>query len=79
MSKTITLRLSDQEYGRIVSCAQDEHRPISNFITHAVLLKIEEFCEVDPIEMRQILSDDKLMKKLKRGHAEAKKIRDSRK
>lgn len=77
MSKTITLRLSDEEYGRIVSCAQDEHRPISNFITYAVLLKIDESCEVDPVEMRQILSDDKLTKKLKRGHSEAKRIRES--
>ena len=37
MAETFTLRLSDQEYEQISAYAENEHRPISNFITHVVL------------------------------------------
>jgi len=76
MSKTITLRLSDEEYDQISTCADNEHRPISNFITYAVLEKIKESISVNAIEMEQIRSDEKLLKKLKRGHKEAQKVRE---
>ena len=71
MSKTITLRLSDEEYRKVLMSAQKEHRPISNFITHIVLHSIEEAFFVDPIEMAQIHADEKLQKSLKAGHAHA--------
>ena len=76
MSKTITVRLSEDEYQRIARCAEYEHRPISNFITHAVLNTITESHYVDALEMARINSDEKLLKKLKRGHKEAKEIRE---
>ncbi len=75
MSKTITLRLTDTEYEQITGCALYEHRPISNFITHTVLEKMEESMYVDPVEMAQIRGDEALLKKLKRGHEEAKRVR----
>ena len=75
MSKTITLRLPDKIYKQILAYAQRAHRPMSNFITHVVLEKIEDSLYVDPIEMDQINSDSKLLNKLKRGHKEAKDIR----
>ena len=77
MPKVITLRLSEEEYKKISSAAGIEHRPISNFITTAVLKEIEESCYVDPIEMAQIKSDKKLLEKLKAGHRDAKRMRGS--
>lgn len=75
MSKTITLRLSEEEYQKISAASGIEHRPISNFITTKVLKDIEESYHVDPIEMAQIKSDKKLMEKLKLGHHDAKKMK----
>jgi len=75
MSKTITIRLSEEDYKKIQSTAQKEHRPISNFITHSVLKDIEESYNVDPIEMSQIRSDKKLLEKLKKGHDDAKRMK----
>jgi len=71
MSKVITLRLSEEEYKRIAAAAKVEHRPISNFITTRILEDIEESYYVDPIEMAQIKSDKRLLRKLKVGHTDA--------
>jgi len=73
MSKVITLRLSEEEYGLIASTAKIEHRPISNFITTMVLKEIEESYFAGPIETAQIKSDEKLLKKLEAGYRDAKK------
>ena len=75
MSKVVTLRLSDEGYNQIVFSARNEHRPISNFIMHVVLNKIEDSLYVDPIEMDQIRSDEKLLARLKTGHQDVKKMR----
>ena len=72
MSKVVTLRLSEEEYTKISAAAKIEHRPISNFITTALLKDIEESYYVDPIEMAQIMSDERLSEKLKAGHKDAK-------
>ncbi|MBF0490679.1 MAG: CopG family transcriptional regulator [Candidatus Omnitrophica bacterium] len=71
MSKTITTRLKDSDYDQIARAAEQEHRPISNFITHAVLDTIANVSLVDDVEMKEILSDAELMQRLKRGHANA--------
>lgn len=73
--KVITLRLSDEEYKKISATAENEHRPISNFITATILKDMEESLYVDEIEMSQIKSDEKLLKKLETGHDEAKKMK----
>ncbi len=75
MPKVVTLRLSEKEYQRILSAAEIEHRPISNFITTTVLREIEESYYVDPIEMAQINSDKKLIEKLRVGHRDAKRTK----
>jgi len=75
MTKVITLRLSDEEYKKIASAAKIEHRPISNFITTEVLEDIEESYYADSLEMAQIKSDRKLLKRLEAGHHHAKKMR----
>lgn len=71
MSKTVTIRLDDSEYKEIASAARRERRPISNFITHTVLDVLANVNSVDNTEMQDILSDVHLIKKLKRGHAQA--------
>ena len=75
MSKVVTLRLSEEEYERISMTAHVEHRPISNFITTAVLSKIDESCYTDAVETAQIHSDKRLLQKLKAGYANAKELK----
>ena len=71
MAKTVTLRLTEEEYQKILSSAQTDHRPISNFITHVVLKEIDESYYLDEVETAQIKSDEKLLKRLKAGHKDA--------
>jgi predicted transcriptional regulator len=71
MSKTVTIRLSDEEYKKITSCADSDRRPVSNFITATVLKEIEESNYADSVEMAQIRGDKKLLEKLKTGHRDA--------
>ena len=65
MSKTVTIRLSDQDYRAISSVAKHERRPISNFITHRVMTAIADMNTVDEMEMEEVLSDEKLVKNIK--------------
>ena len=75
MAKVVTVRLSDEEYRKIVSSAKLERRPLSNFMTMMVLKGIEEGDYVDAVEMAQIRSDQRLMTKLQSGHRDAKRRR----
>ena len=75
MSKTVTIRLSDEEYRQIASSAKTEHRPISNFITHAVLNTIANSFYADDVEMAQVQSDKDLLQRLKTGHAHARALK----
>ena len=75
MTKVVTIRLSEEEYEKIAASAKIEHRPISNFITTVTMREIEESYYVDPIEMDQIKSDKELLKNLKAGHEDAKRMR----
>jgi uncharacterized protein (DUF1778 family) len=65
MSKTVTIRLSNQDYKTISSVAKHERRPISNFITHRVMTAIADMNTVDDTEMKEILSDEKVIKNMK--------------
>ena len=67
MSKTVTIRLSDGDYKAISTVAKHERRPISNFITHRVMEAIAEMNTVDDTEMKEILSDKKVMKSLEQA------------
>ena len=68
MSKTVTIRLSDEDYRVISSVAAHERRPISNFITHRVMEAIADMNTVDDAEMNEILSDEKVMQSIGHGH-----------
>ncbi len=67
MSKTITLRLSDEKYEIYKNLAERDNRPISNFIETAVERFIEDNVFVDEFEMEEIRNNSELNKSLKRG------------
>jgi hypothetical protein len=75
MPKTITLRLSDEDYGKFLSFAQADNRPIANAIETLALRQLEEVLFVDPYEMEEILSDEALLKRMKAGSDQARKMR----
>lgn len=72
MPKTITLRLEDKIYDRLQKAAAYDNRSISNLIETLALRKLEEDTFVHDDEMHELVSNVKLMKKLKRGHLDAK-------
>jgi predicted DNA-binding protein len=71
MSKTVTLRLSDEEYERLANAAHTVKRPISNLISYLALQKIEEDMFADSGEMEEIFANQVLTNRLQRGHSEA--------
>ncbi len=75
MSKTITLRLKDDVYTKIRTFAEQDNRPISKYIETATIRFINEIEFVDDFEMENILSNQRLLKSLKKGHSDAKKKR----
>jgi hypothetical protein len=77
MSKTITLRLSDEEYRLYLRAAQAVKRPISNLINYLAQKKLEEDLFVDQIKMDEISSNSELVSALKQGSMEAKLMKGS--
>jgi hypothetical protein len=75
MPKTITLRLSDEDYQRFLSFAQADNRPIANAIETLALRQLDEVLFVDPYEMEEIMSDKGLLKRLGMGHEQALKMK----
>lgn len=75
MPKTVTLRIDDTLLDRFKHHAAMENRSISNFIETATLRYIEEAELVDEFEMSEIMNNEKLLKKLKKGHEDAHKKR----
>ena len=71
MPKTVTIRLDDISYDIIKQHAQADNRPLSNYIETATLKYIEEIDYVDEFEMENILSDENLLKSLKKGSTDA--------
>jgi predicted DNA-binding protein len=67
MSKTITLRLSDEKYKIYKLLAERDNRPISNFIDTAVNKFIEINELVDEFEMEEIRNNIELNKSIKQG------------
>ncbi len=71
MSKTITLRLSDEEFKRFSQAAASVKRPVSNLIRYLAGQKLEEDIFADRIEMEEIRSNKKLVEDLKKGSEDA--------
>lgn len=75
MAKTLTLRLSDQDYELFRTYAAADNRAISNLIETAALKYLQEEALMSSAEEREILSDASLVKSLKAGHRDARKRR----
>jgi predicted transcriptional regulator len=73
--KTLTMRLDDETYMTFARAAKAERRSLANLIETSALQHIGESNFVDDAEMAEILSDPDLIKRLKRGSADAKKRR----
>ena len=71
MGKTVTLRLSDEVYHALVEAARADNRPLSNLIETAALAKIREQQFVDDAEMAEILANQNLVKRIKKGSRDA--------
>ncbi len=75
MSKTVTLRLSDDVYQLFRQSAESDNRPLSNFIETATLRFIEQSELVDDSEMAEIRGNSSLNLSLDRGHTDARSKR----
>ena len=72
MPKTITLRLDDKKYKLFKIAAESESRTISNLIEHTAYLFMLSENYVSDFEMKDILSDKKLVSGLKKGISDIK-------
>jgi len=75
MPKTITLRLSDEDYQKFLSFARADNRPIANAIETLALRQLDEVLFVDSFEMDEIMADENLLKRMKKGHDQALKMK----
>jgi predicted DNA-binding protein len=75
MSKTVTLRLNEKTYKKLKDLAEQDNRPLSNFIETATLRYIEEQGYVDEFEMEEIRNNAGLNRSLKNGIKDAKSKR----
>lgn len=73
MPKTLTIRVSDETYHSFLKRAKAENRSISNFIETTVKEHIRECDFADTSEMAEILSNDRLVERLRRGSADARR------
>jgi len=75
MSKMVTLRLSDSSYQKFRTLAEQDNRPLSNFIETAALRFVEEHGLADEYEMAEIQSNAELNRSLKRALSDVKNKR----
>jgi len=71
MPKTVTLRLSDETYTTFLEAAKAENRSLSNLIETAALSKVREQQFADDVEVAEIMANEELMKRIKKGSQEA--------
>jgi hypothetical protein len=72
MSKTITLRVSEDHYEAFRQYAKKENRKVSNAIETLALKQLENAQFVDGLEMEGILADKDLAARIDRGARQAK-------
>jgi len=77
MAKTVTLRLDQQSYERLKAAAAADRRSLGNLIQTAALRYLDESSLTDEAETGEILSNQSLVKRLKAGHAAARRRRGS--
>ncbi len=75
MSKTVTLRLNEKTYRQFRELAEQDNRPLSNFIETVALRYIEEHGYVDEFEMTEIHANEELNRSIRNGLQDAKSVR----
>lgn len=72
MPKTLTIRIDDKTYATFAKRAKAENRSLANFIETAVTAHIQESAFVDDSEMAEILANERLVDRLRKGSKDAK-------
>ena len=75
MPKTVTLRINDDTYRSVVKRAKAENRSLANFIETAVKEHIRECDFTDGSEMAEILENEQLVERLRKGSQDARRKR----
>lgn len=75
MTKVVTLRLDDEVYQELKEAAEAEKRPLSNLIETAALANVREQQFTDDSEMAEILSNERLLARLRKGSRDRRKRR----
>ena len=75
MPKTVTLRLKDDVYRVFHEAALAQNRSLSNLIETSAFQKIIEQQFVDDAELAEIVSNQDLLNRIKRGSNDAKSHR----
>jgi len=73
--KTLTVRMSDEDYKLILKGAKKDKRTLSNFMLASTLKSLEGAYYAGAAEMHDIFSDKVLMRGLAEGHKDARKKR----
>ncbi len=73
MSRMVTLRLDEDVWRELREAAAAENRPLSNLIETAALSRIREQRFVDDAEMAEILGNEKLLARMRKGSRQARR------
>ena len=73
MPKTLTIRIDEKTYRSFLKWAEAENRSLANFIETAVKQHIRERDFVDDSEMAEILANEQLIERLRKGSKDAKR------
>ena len=65
--------MDDETYHAFVNRAKAENRSVANFIENAVKTHIREHDFVDDMEMAEILANERLLARVKRGSQQARR------
>jgi predicted transcriptional regulator len=71
MAKVVTLRLDDETYQEFRQAAEAQRRPLSNLIETAALARLREEQFADDAEMAEILENEALLARLRKGSKDA--------
>ncbi len=75
MPKTVTLRLDEEVYQLFSTVAKAENRSLANLIQTAALARIRDQQFVDDEEMAEILVNEELLERLKKGSLDARRAK----
>jgi predicted CopG family antitoxin len=75
MPKTVTIRINDDIYRSFIKRAKAENRSLANFIETSFKEHIRECDFADHSEMAEILANEQLVERLRKGSHDARRKR----